>query len=571
MSPKFRICSPFSPAADPPRNRRGQTRTSALRARRMLGGLLLVAVFLSAETFARNDGQFILPAPPELHAEEPTVSASDADLPSLSELPDASVTSSASEGAGFAEREERPPAGAGELPEISDETTPRTANNGEILRSGDERCRELFRIADSYTPFQSDYDTILALELNHQTPVFAKDADESRSCPLLLRLTLALLAREKWGNEALQIDDAWESLSDDDFILKKGEHYPVDYLLYGLLSKQSDRALLVLAQHLADDEAALLPLLRNKMQEAGLKGSVLNYLPLRQKEIRFAEASSFFLKKDLPPYAATGTAADLAALYQSALADPLLKQIFSQAEHSYYSKDILRVFLHPAAIAWSLFPDKMQRALIFDQGKEGNYLFEVKTQGMDLLLVFTDPPDRDTSLSIETDSTSGRKSSKKVQAVSRELGALLQVIENNWTRSSLFRAGQKSNEVFRLDGQLIPLVFGNDCEYVHPKENDFILRRELIPEKNLLHLPVRKGQTVARLRITLENGQRLFASLQAENRMQAKVSLFNQVFEIYETYKGLCLLIAGLSFVFILLLLRNVVVFFSKRGRRNPS
>ena len=128
-------------------------------------------------------------------------------------------------------------------------------------------------------PDQLDFDAeaLLLLELNSETMVYAKNIDTRREPASLTKVMTCLLALEHGpltdtvtvSEEALHDLDPSGSSSG----LMAGETFTLEQLLYCLMIESGNDAAAVIAEHIADSEAAFVEMMNAKAMELGCTGT----------------------------------------------------------------------------------------------------------------------------------------------------------------------------------------------------------------------------------------------------------------------------------------------------------
>ncbi len=424
---------------------------------------------------------------------------------------------------------------------------------------------------NKYTNFVSNFDSSLAFDKSHLTYFYALNPEQSDNSPLAFYLTLALCALDKLSEtESVSISQDALALEDDNFILSSDRKYPLDYLLYGLLAKQSDRAVISLARALSKNEADLLDMLNSKVELLKLNNTQFNYIHLMDPTHRDKIDEQYLISRNtqMSPYSVTSTPDDLAKIYRALSNKNIGKNILSAPEYSYYSQNILRLFTNPFSIIWSIYPDEIQSALSYEDEHNSSFICNMNFNNIDCIIILTrnnngSNQPRTYAENIETihsPNLISALSDDKKDAIN-EIASLYKSINNAWVNSKLFSNAEEYSETIKVSPFDIKLKFNSDIYYIHPKEINYVKNQDLTLLDDNIRLPIKNGDKLARLKITFANDQFIDIDLYAKGNYRIARGPFDELIPIYDKYKGLSILVIALIFVLIILTIYKILKF----------
>lgn len=420
---------------------------------------------------------------------------------------------------------------------------------------------------NSYTNFESNFDSCLSLDKSHQIYFYSLNSTQSDNYPISFYLTLTLCALDKYKiDQTIKSPKFINNINDQALTLLPETNYPLEYLLYAVLLKQSDSAVITLAEALSSNENKLVELLNKKAELLKLDNTQFNYISLKNHNNRINLSLDYKIDEhtQLAPFAATSSTSDIAKLYKTLLNNSFLNKIISQAEYSYYSQNILNVFTNPFSIIWSLYPNEIQNALSYEDANISTYICNLKFSNFDCLIVLNKYLNTNDNSQVvkNTDyyqnSFATSISEQKKEALN-EISELRQAIRNNWVISKLFSSQEEYKESIEVEPFKVKLKFPNDIYYIHPIQSTFISSEEFSLIKKRIKLPIKSGDKLAQLKLTLENKKVINVDLLAKDNYRTSNDFLDEFLPIYNKYKGICILILLLLILFIFLIIYKVV------------
>ncbi len=375
---------------------------------------------------------------------------------------------------------------------------------------------------------------LLVTELGRGMVLFSQNADVPMPLPLANRVMTALIAIEMFSLDT-QVTISQEAAgADDQLNLEAGMKVRMEYLLLGMLLRDSDAAAIALAEQVSGEEPLFV-------QEMNTRASAF-----QMTMTTFSNATGN------PADGQASTVGDLSRLLRYALANGTFRTLFRTRDTPYFFQDgSSRLLTNRFSSAWSLVDgtDGALRAGL-PTGFQ-NSAITASSGGINLLSVVGD--------SREASSTADQ-------------GALVQGCFRAYEYALLVQAGQAWPVDEEVEGIPVEVRFNQNVFYVRPVGQSHVAstRYESLGPHTL---PLLASNPVGRLVFTLQDGSTIIAELFPTRTIWDDNRLFARLIERFRQNQDLSMTLLVLSGLLVLLAVVQVGARMVRRrmaGRPQP-
>jgi len=380
----------------------------------------------------------------------------------------------------------------------------------------------------------------LVITTSRGVTLLSRTIPERRCIPASSKLMTAVIALEALPSDtsipvtrkALDIDKK----SSSPISMKEDQNYSVKYLVSAILLRNSDAAAFMLAEYISDDEATFV----ERMNETAKN--------LSMNDTQFVNTSGqcVFLERSADLEASSTseqftTASDLALLFRYALNLTAFREIFTEYSFLQFQEDGKPLSLSSSVLsAWGI--EEIQGASLFTPASSDplaeTCLFALAQKGdLEVILMVTGIPD---------------------QSSYQTLHDLVGVTFSTFEVSPLVEAGDPYRGVI-VEGvqDQVNAVFRNTVLYAHPIGQSFSIPVSEFSPSLLTTLPIKKGDVLGQVRLTLEDGTQITTEVVAAENMVVQENFLTFSAKLIDSNRNIGYLIAGCIAVILLLVIRG--------------
>ena len=363
----------------------------------------------------------------------------------------------------------------------------------------------------STLPIVVDAPSVLVVDLARGTRLFEKDASLPVQLPALNKSMTALLALEQFPLDTMVTISKVAADADGGKLgLKRGEKYPLEYLLLGMMLQDSDAAAIAVAELVSGEESLFVEKMDAKAVAYGMAGTVFENSTGEDAEGQKT------------------TVEDAVRFYRYALAEGSFERIFDLRDSLYFLPDkSSRHFTTRLDSAWS-FIDTLTGGLRSDSATRVSAACTAHSRDFTLLCVVADA-----------------KGAKVVSDLENTVAGCFTAYES----AVLVTTGDTFPARETVAGVDFGLVFHQTVTYVRPVGVDYLkdARYESLGKTTL---PIRSSQAVGKAVFEMTDGSTINVDLYPERDIWSPSSFLDRVQSLVEANRGLTNII-----VFLLVLL----------------
>ena len=402
---------------------------------------------------------------------------------------------------------------------------------------------------DPATGFTIDASEFLVIATSRGVSLLSHTIPDRRSIPAASKLMTAVIALEALPSDedipvtkkALDIDKK----SPSPISLKIDQKYTVKFLVSAIILRNSDAAAFMLAEYISENEVDFV----ERMNETAKN--------LSMNDTNFVNTSGLSVLQGIPGDVDAvfsseqySTASDLAILFRYALNLSAFREIFTEYSFLQFQEDGKPLTLSSSVLsAWGI--EEIKGASLFtpsfSDSVSESCLFALAQKGdLEVILLTTGIPD---------------------QSSYQTLHDLVDVTFSSFEVSPLIEAGDPYREV-NVAGVTNPVnaVFRATVLYAHPIGQSFSIPvSEFIPSV-FTTLPIKKGDVLGQVRLTLEDGTQVTTEVVASDNMVVNENFFTSTAKLIESNRNIGYLIAACILGLFFLAIRVVIRFFT--GKR---
>lgn len=384
-------------------------------------------------------------------------------------------------------------------------------------------------------PLNSDSVTIV--EANHGIRLYEKQADITRSMPLVNHLMTAILALEYLdARTTITLSQEAALLSDDVTTFTAGRRYPLEYLLLALMLDDSNAAAFALAEEISGSEESFVSTMNNRAAGLGMTSTY------------FTNASGQY---DPDQYTNTN---DLMTLLRFALRDSSFLSYFGQRDNMYTMPDGTRhYFANDFSSAWSFSDNFVNGAMLaaYDDRYTAVLLQTDSVKNITYAVVMTGPY-------TESSFTNNRQLIADLQNISSRISAAYET-------SILARRGTVFQSNYEIAGQTVNLVYGETVSYTHPLGQSYQESVQMVLNQDEMHLPLSTSDVLGHVEFRLSEGSFIRVSLTSDTVIHAQNDTLNYILSIINANQELVFFILALLAVFFMILIIRFIRFLTHR------
>lgn len=381
--------------------------------------------------------------------------------------------------------------------------------------------------------------------------LFQSTAIEPQNIPAASKLMTAVIALENLsGDTLITISNEAESADLSSAVpigLKKGSKYPVTFLVASVLYRNSDAAALSLAEYIDNSEADFVERMNDTAKKLSMKNTF--FVNTSGKSTLTGVPSEVPNSSGLRQYT---TIDDLSVLFRYALNITEFRDVFTDYKMIQFPDSGKPMSLSSLVVsAWAI--ENVEGAVLFPAtGSESSdsacVLGLASTENFEIAIIMSGFADN---------------------MLYRDLNAVVDSIFNFYEVSKLVESGDAYKSV-EIEGMAepIPSAFKNTVLYIHPAGKEYIIPESIFTPSNVLTLPIKKGDVLGQVEITLEDGTSLVTEIMAVESIEVNESLLARATKTMENNRNITILIIACFVCLVLftfyVILRRITMYFRK-------